>query len=98
VAGSLKPDDRESDRLGSTCRGKALWVGKVVLIDEGAVEAILVPHETSGQHTGGREGHDRERQRFDRQLCAWPTTPSQSGIATKAIPGIHTEPKGEEEP
>jgi hypothetical protein len=98
VAGSLKPEDRESDRPGSTCRGKALWVGKAVLIDEGAVEAILVPHEASGPKPGVFEGRDRERQRFDRQLCAWPTTPSQSGIAAQAISGIHTEPKGEEEP
>jgi hypothetical protein len=37
--------------LGSTCRGKALWVGKVALIDEGAAEAILAPHE---RHPGDR--------------------------------------------
>lgn len=37
--------DRENDLPGNICRRKALWVGKAVLFDEGAVEAILVPHE-----------------------------------------------------
>jgi hypothetical protein len=47
IGGGLPPNqrNRESDPLGSTCRGKALWVGKAVLIDEGAAEAILVPRE-----------------------------------------------------
>jgi hypothetical protein len=62
IGGGLPPNqkDRESDLLGSTCRGKALWVGKVVLIDEGAAEAILVLRErrpgNTGRHRGARQG------------------------------------------
>lgn len=45
--------------LGSTCRRKALWVGKVVPFDEGAAEATLAPHERrSGDRSmsGARQG------------------------------------------
>jgi len=58
-----------ASRLGSTCRGKALRIGKVVLFDEGAAEAVLVPRKYPGRKLREAAGRDRERQRSDVSLA-----------------------------
>jgi len=57
-----------ASRFGSTCRGKALRIGKVVLFDEGAAEAVLVPRKCPGSTLREATGRDRKRQRSDVSL------------------------------
>jgi hypothetical protein len=44
----------QASRFGNTCRGKALRIGKVVLLDEGAAEAVLAPRKCLGFNNSGR--------------------------------------------
>lgn len=84
MAGSLQTRRfARADLLGNTCRGKALWVGKVVLIDEGAAEAILVLRERHPANTGWHRGARQGASEVVRQLCAWLTTPGQGGTVQR---------------
>jgi hypothetical protein len=58
---------RERQDQGATCRGKALRIGKVILLDERVVEAVLAPRKRPGYRMAA--GRDRERQRSDVSLA-----------------------------
>jgi len=70
IGGGLPQTSRvaRASRFGSTCRGKALRIVKIVLLDEGAVAAVLVPRKCPGLTLRKAVGRDRERQRSDVSL------------------------------
>jgi len=95
VAGSLQTSRvARASRLGSTCRGKALRIGKVVLFDEGAAEAVLAPRKRPG-FTPGSCGARQGASEVGRQPRAWPKKPGRGGTVRRRCPAS-TEPKGEE--
>lgn len=71
IGGGLPQTSRvaRASRFGSTCRGKALRIVKIVLFDEGAVAAVLVPRKCPGLTLRKAAGRDRERQRSDVSLA-----------------------------
>jgi len=71
---------RERHDQGATCRGKALRIGKIILLDERVVEAILAPRKRPGDRVAA--GCDRERQRSDVSLV--PGRQSQAEVASLA--------------
>lgn len=83
-----------ASRFGSTCRGKALRIGKVVLFDEGAAEAVLAPRKCLGFTLREATGRDRERQRSDVSLAHGRKNHAEVA-SPEAVPGS-TKPRGEE--
>jgi hypothetical protein len=85
----------QATRFGNICRGKALRIGKVVLFDEGAAEAVLAPRKCPGSTLREATGRDRERQRSDVSLAH-----GRKRQAEVVPPGggarICTSPKGEQ--
>lgn len=83
-----------ANRFGNTCRGKALRIGKVVLFDEGAAEAVLVPRKCPESRAPEGYGARQGASEVGRQPRAWSKTPSRGGAAkTRAVPGSATRRK-----
>jgi hypothetical protein len=81
TGGGFPPIGRvaRATRLGSSCRGKALWAVDAVLFDARPVEAILVPRDDSGLGLDAARGATGSVRGRTPALNARPTTPSQGG-------------------
>jgi len=77
----------QASRFGSTCRGKALRIGKVVLLDEGAAEAVLAPRKCPESRAPEGYGARQGASEVGRQPRAWSKTPGRGGAAKQAVPG-----------
>jgi hypothetical protein len=86
--------DARAVPLGSTCRGKALRIGKVVPFDEEAAEAVLVPRKCPGSRPGSY-GARQGASEVGRQPRAWPKKPGRGGAAGRRCPDLPS-PKGEQ--
>jgi hypothetical protein len=85
----------QASRFGSICRGKALRIGKVVLLDEGAAEAVLAPRKRPGSNTPGGYGARQGASEVGRQPRAWSKKPRRGGAARRRCPDLPS-PKGEQ--
>jgi hypothetical protein len=81
TGGGFPPIGRvaRATRLGSSCRGKALWAVDAVLFDARPAEAILVLRDDSGLGPDAARGATGSVRGRTPALNARPTTPSQGG-------------------